>query len=65
MLGEKIKLFREQKNMSLRQLAINSEVSASYLCDLESGKRNNPSMQVLQRLANALSINITEFLQTA
>lgn len=55
-----IKNIRENKNMTLYELSKKSDVSRSYLIDLESNRRTNPSVSVLQKIANALNVNIKE-----
>lgn len=55
-----IKNIRENKNMTLYELSKKCDVSRSYLIDLESNRRTNPSVSVLQKIANALNVNIKE-----
>ena len=53
---------REGKNMGLRELAAKAKVPPGYLAELESGKKKNPSLDVLKRLARALGVPVTELL---
>lgn len=61
-IGLKIRVIREQKNISQIKLANDSKITAAYLCELENGAKSNPSFVVLQRLANALEVSVTELL---
>ena len=56
-LGKRITYLRKKKKMSQLDLAVESEVNRNYLCDLEKGRRN-PSILVLNKIAEALNIDI-------
>ncbi len=60
--GAVIKKLREQRGMSQRDLAERVNVSGAYIAMLETGKRNNPSLATLKRLAKALGVSVTELL---
>ena len=62
-IGFKIKTIREQKAISQAKLANESKITAAYLCELESGAKTNPSFSVLQKLATALGIKVTDLLE--
>ncbi|WP_277680362.1 helix-turn-helix domain-containing protein [Gracilibacillus dipsosauri] len=57
MIGEKIKAFREQKKMSLSELAERSGVAKSYLSSIERNIQSNPSIQVLEKIAGVLGVS--------
>ena len=57
-LGKRIAYLRKKKKMSQLDLALESEVNRNYLCDLEKGRRN-PSILVLNRIAEALNIDLS------
>ncbi len=61
--GAVIKKLREQQGMSQRDLAECVNVSGAYIAMLETGKRNNPSLATLKRLAKALRVPVTELLK--
>ncbi|EKQ56329.1 MULTISPECIES: helix-turn-helix transcriptional regulator [unclassified Clostridium] len=65
MVGDKIKQQRENHNLSLRKLAVKSDISPSYLYYIEKGISKNPSINVLQKIANALGVEVTSLLDTA
>lgn len=58
----KIKRLRKQKKLKQGELARNSGISQTYLCELENGRKTNPSTDVLIRIANALNVNIAELI---
>ncbi len=61
MLGDKIKLYRENKKMTQNNLADILEVSASTVSKYESGALE-PSIESLKRLAELFEISIDELL---
>ena len=60
-LGEKIVHLREAKGWSTGKLCEESGVSRAYLWQLETGGKDNPSFEVLEKLARALGVNVSEF----
>jgi XRE family transcriptional regulator, master regulator for biofilm formation len=59
-VGERIKNLRIQKNYSITELSIKAHVSKSYLSYIERGIQENPSLQVLSRLAKALTVTLED-----
>ncbi len=57
-VGKKIKFYREQKGMSLRELGKLANVSHSFISDIEH-ERSTPSLATLEAIANALNIPIS------
>ena len=58
-LGMRIRYLREQKKMTLEDLAFDSNVNKNYLSDLERGNRN-PTVKILTRIAQALDVTLEE-----
>ena len=56
----KIKIIREEKEMTLLQLSKLTGISTGYLCHLEKGSRNNPSLEVMEKIAKALNKSVAE-----
>ncbi|MDN5331041.1 MAG: hypothetical protein PWP45_266 [Tepidanaerobacteraceae bacterium] len=54
--GKTIREFRKKRNMSLKELAQKANLSVSYLCEIERGKKH-PSLEVIEKLAAALNIS--------
>ena len=48
--------------MTQRELAGKAKVTPGYIAQLEMGQKRNPSLAVLQRLAKALGVPVTELL---
>jgi transcriptional regulator with XRE-family HTH domain len=61
--GRVLRTLRTAKEMGLRELADKAKVPPGYLAELESGKKKNPSLDVLKRLARALGVPVTELLE--
>ena len=57
-LGARIRYLRQQKNMTIEELALEAEINRNYLCDLERGTRN-PTVVFLNKIAKALDINLS------
>ncbi len=55
-----MKLYRKEKNYTLKRLSELTNISVGYLCHLENGSRNNPSMHVLNKIAVALDRSVEE-----
>ena len=54
---------RTQKGISQSELAKQIGVSSVYVCLLENGKRKNPSMDVILRLADSLGVSVEQLLR--
>lgn len=59
-----IKKIRESKNISIRKLASLTNMSKTYLNDLENNKRVNPTIRILSDIAEALEVNIKDLFYT-
>lgn len=55
-----MKLYRKEKNYTLKRLSELTNISVGYLCHLENGSRNNPSMHVLNKIVVALDRSVEE-----
>ncbi len=49
MIGERVKKLREDKKMSMTELADKAGVAKSYLSSLERNLQTNPSIQFLKK----------------
>jgi transcriptional regulator with XRE-family HTH domain len=58
-----IKTLRQKKGLSQKALAEQVGVTDAYITMLESGKRKNPSLDILKKLAKALDVPVTELLE--
>lgn len=60
-IGENIKKLRKDKGLTQQKLATQSNISRSYLADVENN-RYNPSIDTLRSIANALGVQVSELL---
>ncbi len=58
--GARIRRLREDSGLGLTQLADSASISKAYLSLLENGKKNDPSPQVVARIAQALGVAIID-----
>ena len=58
-MGQHIRDLREQKDISLRELAKRLDVSAAFMSDVELGRRF-PSREILTKIAKALGVTAEE-----
>jgi len=58
-----IRLRREQKGYSLRELKEMTGISESYLSRLEKNERKSPTYPIMQKIARVLDFNIAELLE--
>src|SRR6267154_976337 len=59
-LGEHVRRLRETQGLSVRSLAAQAKVDATWLSRLERGVYNSPDPRSLWRLAVALDIDVEE-----
>lgn len=64
MFGKNIKQIRESNNIGVNELSRLSGVNASYISALERDEKKNPSVTILEKLANALNVNVDELMKT-
>ncbi len=62
-LGRVLRTLREEKGWTQNELAEKASIERSYLAQLETGTRVNPTIAVLKRLAKALRVPVTELLE--
>lgn len=55
--------FRESKNLSYADIAEKAELTAMYIHLLAKGKRTNPSLNVMQSIAQALGESVENVFQ--
>ncbi|MDH5518140.1 MAG: helix-turn-helix domain-containing protein [Gammaproteobacteria bacterium] len=55
-LGDKLRALRKEKKMTLEQLATITNISKSYIWELENREERSPSAEKLTTLADALGI---------
>jgi len=60
-LHERLKELRTQRQLTLRELSERTELSVSYLSDIERG-RTTPTLATLETLSGALDVTVIDFL---
>lgn len=60
MYKNKIRKYRKERKLTLKELAQKSGISAGYLSHLENGSRDNPSVEVMENISIILNRSITE-----
>jgi transcriptional regulator with XRE-family HTH domain len=63
-IGEYIKKIREEKELSINQLALYSNVSAAHISRIERGLRE-PSPEILKKISEALKVPYEELMKIA
>ncbi|WP_165485511.1 helix-turn-helix domain-containing protein [Protofrankia symbiont of Coriaria ruscifolia] len=59
-LGSYLRSQREIAELSIRELARLSGVPASYITEIEGGKKTHPSAEILQKLATVLELDTAD-----
>lgn len=59
--GKNVRRVRKQRQLTQEQLAFESEIDLTYMGGIERGQRN-PSLVVMGRIADALSIPLPKLL---
>ncbi|SDI50566.1 helix-turn-helix domain-containing protein [Alteribacillus bidgolensis] len=63
MIGKKIRLYRRTKGMSLTELSRKANISKSYLSYIERDVKQNPSIEVLKKIAAVMDITVEELIE--
>lgn len=64
-LAEKLKQLRSQSKESLQQVADAVGVSKAHVWELETGRSQNPSLEILQKLAGHFKTTISYLAENA
>ena len=59
--GKKVKTLRIEKGWSQEKLALTADLDRTYVPSIEAGRRN-VSIVVIEKLAKALNVDLTEIL---
>jgi len=54
--GQKIRKIREERNITLKDMATHLQLSSSYLSALEHGRRGKPSQTIVHRICAYFNI---------
>ena len=61
-LGEKLRILRQQRNLTVRQLGDILEVNNSYITQIETG-RKTPSLKLAIKMADFFSIDVNQLIR--
>jgi XRE family transcriptional regulator of biofilm formation len=62
LIGETVKRFREEKNLSISELAVITGVAKSYISSIERNIKSNPSIHILEKIAEGLDVPLITIL---
>lgn len=62
LLGERIKVLRKEKDMTISELAERAGIAKSYLSSIERNKQTNPSIQFIEKVSEALGVSVNDLL---
>ncbi|PAV31550.1 transcriptional regulator [Virgibacillus profundi] len=58
MIGKNIQTIRKRKGLTLSECAERANISKSYLSNIERSKNQNPSIQIIEKIANVLEVDL-------
>lgn len=61
-LSENLNKIAKEKNITMYRVAKDGELSMSYVWDIFKGKKENPSLSILRKLAKTLDVTIEELI---
>ena len=61
-MGRRLQKLREERDLSRQEVAERADISREYVRKLEAGLQD-PTVGILQRLAKALGVPVTELLR--
>lgn len=62
-IGSKIKELRTRQKISLQQLADAVKASKAHIWDIERGESQNPSLELLKRIADYFKVSISDLVE--
>lgn len=60
-IGDKIRELRKNNKLTLKELSERTELSISFISDIENGRRN-PRLENLRKIADAFNVEVGELL---
>ena len=62
-IGENIKRIAEKEGITMYRLSKESKVSSSYISEIVSNKRKNPSIDIIKKIAGVLNVTVDELIK--
>jgi XRE family transcriptional regulator, master regulator for biofilm formation len=63
MIGSNIFKIRKKRGISLSELSDRAKISKSYLSNIERNLNQNPSIQILEKIAAVLNVELRELIK--
>ena len=60
--GSKVKMLREDKGVSQREVAIATGLTETTLYSIENGKADNPTSKTIKAIANFYDVEVSELI---
>lgn len=64
MIGKNIYDLRKSRGLSLTELSERSSISKSYLSNIERNLNKNPSIQILEKIASVLKVEVKSLINS-
>lgn len=64
MFGDKVAKIRKRRGYTLSKLAERTNISKSYLSNIERNLNQNPSLQIMLKIADALNVDLITLLKS-
>lgn len=64
MIGKNIQGIRKKKGLTLSELAMRANISKSYLSNIERNLNTNPSVQIMEKLAVVLDVDLRTLIES-
>src|SRR5699024_9693096 len=61
-IGERIRQLRQERKMSISELAEKAGVAKSYLSSIERNLQSNPSIQFIEKISAVLNVSVNELI---
>lgn len=58
-----ISKYRKEKKITQKALAQMVNITPAYLCELEKGRKKNPSFNVISKIADTLGVSIDDLMK--
>lgn len=62
MIGERVKRLRKERELSISELAVITGVAKSYISSIERNIKSNPSIHILEKIAEGLEVPLLTIL---
>lgn len=62
-IGDRVRTYRIDREMSLSELAKKADVAKSYLSSIERNVQQNPSIMFVRKVSEALHVSVDHILQ--